>query len=120
MTRLLLGLVALGAFAAPASAAMTVGTFVAKAQALRANPLAAIASPDLGLLRAEAQAATAQLKAERDARKAAGKPPIACPPPGQSIGILEMVDGLAALPPADRRLPLKDGYAKVFAKRFPC
>jgi hypothetical protein len=114
-----LGMVAL-AMAAPASAKMTVGTFVAKANALRANPLTAIASPDLPLLRAEAQAATRELKAERDARKAAGKAPIACPPQGQSIGIMEMLDGLAALPPADRRLPLKDGYAKVIAKRFPC
>ena len=108
------------AMASPAAAKMTVGTFVAKANALRANPLTAIASPDLQLLRAEAQTATRELKAERDARKGAGKPPIACPPQGQSIGIMEMLDGLAALPPADRKLPLKQGYAKVIAKRFPC
>ena len=106
--------------AAPATAAMTVGTFVTKAQALRANPLTAIASPDFGTLRTEAQAATAQLKAEREARKAAGQPPIACVPPGESIGILDMLDGLAALPAADQRLPLKDGYARVLARRFPC
>ena len=108
------------ALAAPASAAMTVGTFVAKANALRANPLAAIASSDFATLRAEAQAATVQLKAERDARRAAGKPPIACVPAGESIGILDMLDGLAALPAADQRLPLKDGYAKVIARKFPC
>lgn len=108
------------ALAAPATAAMTVGTFVAKANALRANPLTALGSPDIGLLRTEAQAATAQLKADRDARKAAGKPPIACVPAGQSIGILDMLDGLAALPAADQRLPLKDGYAKVIARKFPC
>ena len=106
--------------AAPGSAAMTVGTFVAKASALRANPLAALTSSDFSLLRTEAQAATAQLKAEREARKAAGKPPIACVPAGQSIGITEMIDGLAALPARDQRLPLKDGYARVIAKRFPC
>ena len=106
--------------AAPASAAMTVGTFVTKANALRANPLTAFTSPDFSLLRTEAQAATAQLKAEREARKAAGKPPIACVPPGQSIGITDMLDGLAALPSKDQRLPLKDGYAKVIAQRFPC
>lgn len=114
-----LGLVAL-AVAAPASAKISVGTFVTKASALRANPLTALASPDFALLRTEAQTAAAQLKADRDARKAAGKPPIACPPQGQSIGIMEMIDGLSALPAADQRLPLKDGYAKVIAKRFPC
>ena len=106
--------------AAPASAAMTVGAFVAKANALRANPLTAIASPDFGTLRAEAQAATAELKAERAARRAAGRPPLACMPEGQSIGILDMLDGLAALPAADQRLPLKDGYLKVIARKYPC
>lgn len=119
MRRLLPALVALS-LAAPASAAMTVGTFVTKANALRANPLTAIASPDFSTLRAEAKAATAQLKAEGAARKAAGRPPIACVPDGESIGIMEMLDGLAALPAADQRLPLKDGYAKVIARRFPC
>ena len=108
------------AAAAPAAAAMTVGAFVAKANALRANPLTAFTSPDFATLRAEAQTATAELKADREARRAAGKPPIACVPEGQSIGITDMIDGLAALPPADQRLPLKDGYARVIAQRFPC
>lgn len=118
--RMFLGLAALAIVAAPATAAMTVGTFVTKANALRANPLTAFTSPDFSTLRTEAQAATAQLKADREARKAAGKPPIACVPEGQSIGITDMVDGLAALPAKDQALPLKDGYARVIAKRFPC
>lgn len=112
--------IALLAIAAPAAAAMTTGTFVTKASALRANPLAALASPDLMLLKNEALAATNALKADRESRKASGKPPIACVPPGQSIGITDMLDGLAALSSADKKLPLKDGYAKVIAKRFPC
>lgn len=113
-------LLPLALLAAPVCAAMTVGNFVARASALRANPLMALTSPDFSVLRAEAQAATAALKADRDARKAAGKPPIACVPEGQSIGITQMLDGLAALPPAQQKLPLKDGYAKVIAQRFPC
>ena len=108
------------AMAAPVSAKMTVGTFVTRANALRANPLTAFTSPDFSVLKSEAQTATAQLRADRDARKAAGKPPIACVPEGQSIGITDMLDGLAALPAADQRLPLKDGYAKVLARRYPC
>ena len=118
--RRLLATLALVAIAAPASAAMTVGTFVTKANALRANPLMAIASPDFATLRAEAQAATAQLRADGAARRAAGQPPIACIPAGESIGITDMLDGLAALPAADQRLPLKDGYAKVIARKYPC
>lgn len=120
MHRLFVPLAAFALVASPAAATMTVGTFVTKATALRANPLTAITSPDLGTLRSEAQAAAAELKAERDARGAAGKPPIACVPAGQSIGIMEMIDGLAALPAADQRLPLKQGYAKVIARRYPC
>jgi len=106
--------------AAPASAAMTVGTFVTRAQALKAQGPMALMSPDFPVLREEAKAATAQLEAEREARRAKGLKPIACVPEGQSIGILEMLDGLAALPPAQQKLPLKDGYARVLAKRFPC
>jgi hypothetical protein len=33
---------------------------------------------------------------------------------------MEMLSGLEALPAADKKLPLKDGYARVIAKRFPC
>jgi hypothetical protein len=120
MTRFLLAAGTVALLASPAAADMTVRTFVTKAAPLRANPLAALTSPDFALLRTEAQAAAAALKRDRDARRAAGRPPIACPPAGQSIGITDMLDGLAALPAADQRLPLKDGYAKVFARRFPC
>lgn len=106
--------------AVPADAAMTVGAFLARAQPLRDQGIAAILNPDFQLLKGEADDATRQLRADRLAREAAGKPPIACIPDGQSIGITDMLDGLAALPPADRKLPLKDGYARVLAKRFPC
>lgn len=113
-------MVAIMAMAAPAAAAISTGTFVVRARALQEEGVAALLSPDFSELRSEAQAATAALKADRDARKAAGKPPIACVPEGQSIGITEMLDGLDALSPADKKLPLKDGYARVLAKRFPC
>ena len=104
----------------PAAAAMSVGTFLAKAAPLRANPFTALTNPDYPVLKAEADAATRQLRAEGAARVAAGKPPIACMPEGEKIGILDMLAGLDALSPADKRLPLKQGYAKVLAKRFPC
>ena len=108
------------AIAAPVSAAMTTGTFVTRARALQAEGMGAVLNPDFQTLRAEAQAATQQLKAERTARRAAGKKPIACIPEGQSLGITDMIDGLDALSPAEKRLPLKDGYARVLTRRFPC
>ncbi len=118
--KLFVAITAATLIAVPATAAMNVATFLTRADALKAQGVGAVLSPDFTVLRGEAQTATAQLKAERDARKAAGKPPIACIPDGQSIGIMAMLDGLAALSPAEKKLPLKDGYARVLAKQFPC
>ena len=107
--------------AGPAAAqSMSVGTFLTRAAPLRANPLMALMSPDYPVLKGEADAAVRALHADAAARKAAGKPPIACVPEGQSLGITDMLTGLDALPAADKRLPLKEGYARVLAQRFPC
>ncbi len=106
--------------AMPASAAMTVGTFLARANALRDQGPMALMSPDLPALKVEAKAATNQLKAERAARAAAGKPPIACVPEGESVGIMDMLDGLNELPASYQKRPLKDGYARVLANLYPC
>jgi hypothetical protein len=120
LSRLLPALLASALIAAPASAAMTTGTFVQRANALRAQGFAALLSPDFQVLKEEARVAREQLKADSAARVRAGKKPIACVPDGQTIGIEEMVDRLAALPAPIKRRPLKDGYAQVLARRFPC
>jgi len=109
-----------GGMAMPASAAMTVGTFLARANALRDQGPMALMSPDFPALKAEAKAATTQLKTERAARAAAGKPPIACVPDGESVGIMDMLDGLSDLPASYQKRPLKDGYARVLANLYPC
>lgn len=109
-----------GGMAMPASAAMTVGTFLARANALRDQGPMALMSPEFPALKAEAKAATTQLKAERAARAAAGKPPIACVPEGESVGIMDMLDGLSDLPASYQKRPLKDGYARVLANLYPC
>ncbi|MFS0772453.1 hypothetical protein [Sphingomonas sp. 1P08PE] len=106
--------------AAPAGAAMTVGTFVQRANVLRQQGFAALLSPDFQILKEEARQAKVQLKAENARRVAARKPGLACVPDGETIGIEEMVDSLAALPAADQRRPLRDGYAKVLGRKFPC
>ena len=120
LRRLPLILAVTALIATPASAAMTVATFLARANALKEQGVGAIMSPDFQVLRGEAKSATTQLKAERAARAAAGKPPIACIPEGESVGIMTMLDGLGALSPAEKKLPLKDGYAKVLTKQYPC
>ena len=106
--------------AAPAGAAMTVHQFVTRANDLRAQGIAAVISPDFAVLKEEARQAKVQLQAENARRLAARKAPIACVPEGETIGIEEMLDGRAALPAAYHARPLKDGYARVIAQRFPC
>ena len=109
------------AIGGPATAqTMSVGTFLTRAEPLRANPLMALMNPDYAALKAEADGATRRLRADAAARRAAGKPPIACVPDGERIGITDMLAGLDALSPAEKRLSLKDGYARVLGKRFPC
>ena len=83
--------------AVPATAqTMNVGTFLARAAPLRANPLMALMSPDYAVLKGEADTATRQLRADAAARKVAGKPPIACIPDGETIGLTDMLGGLDA------------------------
>lgn len=106
--------------AAPAAAAMTTGTFVQRANALRSLGFGALLAPDFQVLKEEARQARAALKAESAARVRAGKKPIACIPEGETIGIEEMVDALGRLPAAVQRQPLKVGYARVLSQRFPC
>jgi hypothetical protein len=99
---------------------MTTGTFVERANALRSMGFAAMLSPDFQVLKEEARQARVELKAENARRLAAHKPGIACVPEGESVGIEEMIDSLAALPAADQKRPLRDGYAKVLGRKFPC
>lgn len=119
-SKALIAALTIAGLAMPANAAMTVGTFLARANALRDQGPMALMSPDFPTLKAEAKAATNQLKAERAARAAAGKPPIACVPEGESVGIMDMLDGLNELPASYRKRPLKDGYARVLANLYPC
>jgi hypothetical protein len=120
LTKAVIAGMLVGGMAMPVSAAMTVGTFLARANALRDQGPMALMSPDFPALKAEAKAATTQLKAERAARAAAGKPPIACVPEGESVGIMDMLDGLSDLPASYQKRPLKDGYARVLANLYPC
>lgn len=119
MRKLLFGIVALG-LAAPASAEMTLGQFLVKANALKAKGMMAVFSKDLKPVMAEMKSASAQLKAEGERRKAAGQPPIACPPKGAKMKSDEFLAMLNAVPPAQRGVSLKDGLARAMATKFPC
>ncbi len=108
------------ASATPADAAMDVNTFLAKATVLKAKGPMALFSSDLSLLKHEAGLATAQISADKKARAAAHQPPLYCARDDERMGANEMLAGLAAIPPAERGMSLKEGFLRVIVKRYPC
>ena len=106
--------------ATPVAAAMDVNTFLAKATALKAKGPMALFSSDLGLLKREAGAATAQISADKKARAAAHEPPLYCAADDQRMSADEMLTGLSAIPPAERGMSVKDGFLRVIEKDYPC
>ena len=108
------------ACATPAAAAMEVNTFLAKVSALKAKGPMALFSSDIGLLKREAGVATAQINADKKARVAAHQPPLYCAADDQRMTANEMITGLAAIPPAERGMSLKDAFLRVIKKRYPC
>ncbi len=100
--------------------AMTVDQFLAKANALKAKGMMALFSSDIGLLKAEMGDAIKAWKADKAARKAAGKPPLACAPEGTKMNSDDLMKWLAALPPDQRAGSLREGFAHVVINRYPC
>lgn len=111
------------AFSAPALATtgeMSVATFLAKADALKAKGFMALGSPDIKLLRAEGQAAGQAYGARLQAERAAGKPS-SCPPKGARPSSDQVLAHLRTYP-ADKRagLTMKAAMADYFIKKYPC
>ena len=105
---------------APAAAAITVDTFLAKIAGLKAKGPLALFSGDIGLLKRESTAAVAGMTADRKARLAAGKPPLHCAPTKSTMTASEMIAGLQAIPPHERRISLQEGFTRVVARKYPC
>ena len=104
-------------------APMSVQTFLTKVEALKAKGMMAMFSPDIKLIKTEVTIAAAQLKAEKEAREAAGKPPLACPPKAEGknkMGSDEFLAAMKAIPPAQRGMSLKDGLSRVIVAKYPC
>lgn len=110
----------LGAQTAPQPGSMSVATFLAKAEALKAKGMMAAFSSDVGLLKAEvtgsAQAFRRQLKAE-----AASGRPSACPPERAALTSDELIAHMQSYPAASRsRIPVSAAVGDLFRKHFPC
>ena len=109
--------------AAPALATngeMSVATFLAKADALRAKGLMALGSSDIKLLREEGQAAGMAYGVRLQQERAAGKPS-SCPPKGVRPSSNEVLSHLRTYPPAKRpSTSMKTAMADYFIKTYPC
>ncbi|MBC2651520.1 hypothetical protein [Novosphingobium aerophilum] len=109
--------------AVPASAAegqITVGSFLARANALKAKGIAALFSSELKTLRGIGQAAGAEYRARLAQERAAGRPS-SCPPPKVEIGNDQFLAHLETYPAAARdRTTLTTAIGDLFARKWPC
>ena len=107
----------------PASAApaMSVDTFLTRAQALKKKGALAIFSGDLKVLTNQVKADSASLRAENRSLSAAGKPRAYCAPEKFGMDDDEIMAAMQAVP-ADRRAgtSTKSALRDYLARRFPC
>jgi hypothetical protein len=107
------------AFAAPPGSAQN---FLDRAERLKAKGPLAFFDSDYGRLKAEATAVGKAIGDDRIAAERAGRPILYCSPnPRAQLGSFEFIDGLEAIPAAERaRMSLKDAMIRVLQKKYPC
>jgi hypothetical protein len=110
------------ALASDGAEAMPVSVFLQKADALQARGMLALFASDYKLLKTEVTNASAQLRAERLAARAAGRRPAYCPPQDQgSLDSNELLAAFRNIPPAvAARTEVKDALRALLARKFPC
>ena len=111
--------IAAPALAAPPGSAQN---FLDRAEHLKAKGPLAFFDSDYGRLKAEATAVGKSIGDDRIAAEKAGKPILYCSPqPRAQLGSFEFIDGLEAIPSAERaQMNLKDAMIVVLQKKYPC
>lgn len=111
------------AIAPPALASpgdMSVGTFLAKADALRARGPMALFSSDIKLLKTEAMAAGRDYRVRLAGERQQGNPS-SCPPPRSSMGQEALMTHLRSYPAPQRsRVTMRTAMADWFVRTYPC
>ena len=103
--------------------AMTVAEFLSKADALKANPLLAMTSSDLTLLRKEIATASDAYRGAIDKQVAVGKRPSSCPPPkgAAKIGSDDIIAEFRKIPVAKGgKTSVNAAFAAFMTRRYPC
>ena len=100
----------------------TAQNFLDRANRLKGLGPLAFFDGDYGRLKAEATAVGRSIGDDRIAAERAGKPILYCSPqPRAQLGSFEFIDGLSAIPPAERaNMSLKEGMIRVLQKKYPC
>ena len=111
--------VSIPAFAAPAGTAQN---FLDRANRLKSKGPLAFFDSDYGRLKAEATAVGKSIGEDRSSAEKAHKPILYCSPNARAqLGSFEFIDGLEAIPPAERAtMSLKDAMIRVLQKKYPC
>lgn len=111
--------ISIPSFAAPPGMAQN---FLDRANRLKAKGPLAFFDSDYGRLKAEATQVGKEIGDDRIAAEKVGKPILYCSPnPRASLGSFEFIDGLEAIPPAERAtMSLKDAMIRVLQKKYPC
>lgn len=123
MRRIVLFTVAMCISASASAAARgTAQNFLDRANRLKANGPLALFDKDYKRLKAEATAAGKSIGADRIAAEKAGRPILYCSPkPKAELGSYEFIDGLEAIPAAQRQsMSLKAAMLRVLQKKYPC
>jgi hypothetical protein len=96
--------------------------FLDRAERLKGKGPLAFFDSDYGRLKAEATAVGQSIGDDRIAAEKEGKPILYCSPtPRAQLGSFEFIDGLEAIPPAERaQMSLKDAMLRVLQKKYPC
>lgn len=106
--------------AASAQAAMTLESFVTRANRIPLNPTAML-RPDAHRLKGEAERAFRTVGAEIETARSAGRTPPACPPAQINLNVRQMLEFLNGIPQARReRMSVTDGIRSWMASRYPC
>jgi hypothetical protein len=107
--------------ATPAIAEMSVATFLAKADGLKAKGMLAMVSPDMGIIRAEMKTVTTDYRTQLHADRAAGRKPQSCPPPQSKMDSEELMGYFRAIPAPQRpKLSVKTAFYGLMKKKYPC
>lgn len=117
-----LPLILLAIPSAASAQSMNAETFYKRAMALKAKGAMALMSRDLRPVVNEAKAAGLKARKTRLAAEASGKQPRYCPPKGSKrIGNEEFLDGMAAIPAAERaRIDMTEAITRLLVRKHPC